>query len=120
MADLEPKHDQTDECGGACPLCVQARRMVSAVVAGSMNEILASLGEGDLDSARRRAAALLSVLEEVPPSIAALVGDSSFAGLKSAVEKGLWETTIGDMNAAWTAFQTVLLDWCATYPPYHV
>jgi len=92
--------------------------MVSAVVAASMNEIIVFLRQEDLNSAQKHAAGLLGVLDEVPRSTAELIGNSSFAQLRDAIEKGLWEITSGEVNSAAAAFETGLSAWYETYPPY--
>jgi len=116
--DLQAKNDHEDDCKGTCLVCVQTRRMVSAVVAGSINEIITYLGQEDLENAQKHASALLAVLGEVPPSTAALIGDRSFIDLRKVVEKGLWEITNGDVDAAGAALQAGLTAWYETYPPY--
>jgi hypothetical protein len=115
---LQAKNDHEDSCNGTCPVCVQTRRMVSAVVAGSVNEIVAYLADEDLDSAQKHGVALLAVLDEVPSSTAELIGDHSFLELKKAIEKGLWEIASGELAAASVAFQSGLSAWYETYPPY--
>jgi hypothetical protein len=92
--------------------------MVSAVVAASINEIVAFLRQEDFDSAQRHSVRLLAVLDEVPDSTAELIGNGHFADLRNAIEKGLWEITNGDGSVAANALQAGLNGWYETYPPY--
>ena len=118
MTDHEPQPGHSIECDGSCQVCLQTRRMVSSVVAGSMNEILALLEQEDLNGAQKHAAALLAVLDEAPQSTATLIGARSLAELRNAIEKGLWDIATGDPGAGRSSFQTGLGNWYETYPPY--
>lgn len=107
-----------DECDGTCPVCIQTRRMVSAVIASSLNDIITYLGQEDLGSAQSHAAAFLAILNEVPHSTSDLIGPDRIAGLREALDIGLSGIKNGEADAAGFAFQTGLNAWYQTYPPY--
>lgn len=104
--------------GGTCPICVRTRRMVSAVVAGALNEIVAYLSDKDIESAHTHIAALLRVLDEIPRSTAALIGDKSIADLREIVERAFAEIKNGETHAADAVLRCGLSAWRDTYPPY--
>ena len=92
--------------------------MVSAVVAGALNEIITCLCEEEIESARKHTASFLRVLDEIPRSTSALMGDKSIADLKETVERAFAEIGSGEVHAADAVLRCALSTWRETYPPY--
>ena len=107
-----------ENCGGECITCVRTRRIVSAVVTGTLNHMANWLDDGDLERSERAAARFLNILAKAPESTRELVGIDNMSRLKGAIVDGLSEIKKGDVHAASTAFRTGLMNWYESYPPY--
>jgi hypothetical protein len=107
-------------CGGECATCVKARRVVSAVVTGTLNHMVGWTEEGDLDAAGSAAARFLRLIAETPRSTRELVGAGNVFRLANDVTAALSKIEEGDATAASTAFRVSLMNWYETYPAYSV
>jgi hypothetical protein len=107
-----------EDCGGQCVGCIKTRRMVSAVVTGTLNHLVGWLDEGDLERSGRAAARFLNIIAKAPESTRELVGIDNMSQLATAVGDGLSKIRRGDAGAASIAIRVGLMNWYETYPPY--
>jgi len=109
-----------EHCGAECPTCVKTRRMVSAVVAGTLDHLIAWTEAGDLDRAERAAIRLLKVVDKTPVSTLELVGAENVSQLTMNVEAALSRIQSGDAATAVSEFRLGMTNWFETYPPYRI
>ena len=107
-----------ENCGGECATCVATRRMLSAVVTGTLNHMVGRTEDGDLEAAGSAATRFLRLIAEAPRSTRELVGTSNISRLANDIAAALSNIEVGDARAASTAFRAGLMHWYETYPAY--